>query len=133
MFFPKYAPNGLHSVGGKLAYVVLNCQCLRVSLRPSTPRPTRISLPQAFLIKILNRPILSKLLNPVKSSAFWWSMTTLKLSPITCLHYFVWIVSVIGLHAKCLHFGWPRHGGKNYCCNISCTTCTTTTFKKRGI
>ena len=30
MFFPKYAPNGLHSVGGKLAYVVQNCQFLCV-------------------------------------------------------------------------------------------------------
>ena len=28
MFFPKYALNGLHGVGGKLAYVVQNCQLL---------------------------------------------------------------------------------------------------------
>ena len=27
-FFPKYSPNGLHGVGGKLAYVVQNCQLL---------------------------------------------------------------------------------------------------------
>jgi len=32
--------------------------------------------------------------------------------------YFVWIVSDIRLHSKCLLLGWPRHGGKNYCCNI---------------
>jgi len=25
----------------------------------------------------------------------------------------------IGVHAKCLLFGWPTHGGKSYCCNIS--------------
>jgi len=48
MFFPKYPPNGLHGVGGKLAYVVQNCQCVRVSLRPSTHRPTKISIPQNF-------------------------------------------------------------------------------------
>ena len=28
MFFPKYAPNGLRGVGGKLAYVAQNCQLL---------------------------------------------------------------------------------------------------------
>jgi len=48
MFFPKYVPNGLHSVGDKLAYVAQNCQCLRVSLRPSTHRPTKLSIPQIF-------------------------------------------------------------------------------------
>ena len=100
---------------------------INVSLRRSTHRPTRISSPQTFWIKILHSSILSKLLNPVKNSAFWWSMTTLKLSPKTCLHYFVWIVSEIGLHVKCLFFGWPRHGGKNYCCNILCTKSTTIT------
>jgi len=31
MFIPKYAPNGLHSVEGKLAYVVQNCQCFFAS------------------------------------------------------------------------------------------------------
>ena len=67
MFFAKYAANGLHGVGGK---VVQNCQCLRVSLRPSTHRPTRISIPQIFCIKILHSPILYKLLNPVKNSGF---------------------------------------------------------------
>jgi len=98
---------------------------------PSTHRPTRISIPQTFWIKILHSPILSKLPNPVKHSAFWCSMTTLKLSPKTCLHYFVWIVSEIDLHAKCLLFGWPRRGGKNTCCNISCTKSTTTTWKRK--
>jgi len=43
MFFPKYAPNDLHGVVGKLAYVIQNCQCLCVSLRRiSTYRQTRI-------------------------------------------------------------------------------------------
>jgi len=28
MFFPKYVPNGLHGFGGKLTYVVQNCQLL---------------------------------------------------------------------------------------------------------
>jgi len=31
------------------------------------------------------------------------------------LAYLVWIVSEIGLHAKCLLFGWPKRGGENYC------------------
>jgi len=126
MFFPKYPTNGLHGVWGKLALVVLNCQYLRVSFRPRTHRPTRTSIPQTFSINILHSPIL----NPVKNYAFWWRMTTLKLSLKTCLHYyFVWIVSEIDLHAKCLLIGWSRHGGKNYCCNISCTRSTTTTWK----
>ena len=73
-------------------------------------RPTRTGIPQTFWIKILHNPILSKLLNPVKNCAFSWSLTTLKLSPKACLHYFAWIVSEIS--AKCLLFGWPRHGGK---------------------
>jgi len=102
MFFAKCTPSGFHGVGGKLAYVVQNCHCVRVSLRPSTHHSTRISIPQIFWIEILHSPIISKLLNPVKNSACWWSMTTLKLSPKTCLHYFVWIVSEVALHPKCL-------------------------------
>jgi len=104
---------------------------ISVSLRPSAHRLTRISIPQNLLIKILPSPILSKLPNPVKNSAFWRSMTTLKLSPQTCLRYFAWIVSVIGLQAKCLLFGWSRHGWKNCCCNISCTKSATTTCKRK--
>jgi len=32
MCFPKYGPNGLHGVGGKLAYVAQNCQLLEHNL-----------------------------------------------------------------------------------------------------
>jgi len=53
-------------------------------------------------------------------------MTTLKPSPKTCLHYFASVASEIGLHAKCLLFG-----GKKYCCNISYTKSTTTTWKRK--
>jgi len=30
---------------------------------------------------------------------------------------------------KCLLFGWQRRGGQIYCCNISCTKSTATTWK----
>jgi len=83
------------------------------------------------LILAVHLPTLSERLNPVKNSAFWWSMTTLKLSPKTCLHYFVWIVSKIGLRAKCFLFGWLKQDEKNYCCNISSTKSTTTTWKRK--
>jgi len=68
MFFPKYAPNGLHGVGGKLADRIP--YGINVSLRPRAHRPTRISVSQTFRIKIFRSPTLSKLLNPVKNSAF---------------------------------------------------------------
>jgi len=58
-------------------------------------------------------------------------MTTLKLSPKACWHYFALIVSEIDLHAKCLLFGWSKHGGKNYGCTISCTKSTTTTWNRK--
>jgi len=32
MLFPKYAPNGLHGIGGKVAYVLQNCQLLELIL-----------------------------------------------------------------------------------------------------
>ena len=73
----------------------INCSPLpysiNVSLRPSIYRPTRISSSQIFSIEILHNSIVSTLLNPVKNSAFWWSMTTLKLSPKTCLHYILFV------------------------------------------
>jgi len=97
MFFSKYVPNGLHGVGG---HCLIFAGLTNVSFRPSTHCPTRISIHQTFGIKILHSPRLPTLLKPVKNYAFWWSMTTLKLSPKTCLHYFLWIVSEIGLHAN---------------------------------
>jgi len=101
VFFTKYAPNGLHSIGSKLADV-------KVSLCRSTHHPTRISILRPFELRFCTVPCFI-LLNPVKNVAFWWNMMTLNLSMKTCLHYFVWIVSEIGLHAKCLLFGWPIH------------------------
>jgi len=109
MFLPNCAPNGLHGFRAPVDRIPYS---INISLCPSTHRPTRISIPQTFWIKILHSPILSELLNLVKKFAFWWSMTTLTLFPKTCLHYFVWIVSEIGLHTKCFLFGWPRYCGK---------------------
>jgi len=83
-FVPKYAPNGLHGAG--VPYSINQCfesrtasmfripYSINVSLRCSINRPTRISIPKTFWIKILHSPILSKLLNPVKNSASWWRM-----------------------------------------------------------
>ena len=118
MFFPKYAPNGLHGVGGKHAYVVQNRQLLGHILLWVFHWFCTVPYSLNFWI----------------SQKFCFSMehsTTLKLSPKTCLHYYVWIVSEIGFHAKCLFFGWPRHGGKSYCCNILCTKSTTATWKRK--
>ena len=42
-----------------------------VSFCPSTDPPTGMSVRDAFRIKILHSTMLSKLLNPVKNSAFW--------------------------------------------------------------
>ena len=106
---------------------------INVPFCPSTHPPTRLSVPQAFRIKILHSPILSELLNPVKDSAFWWSMMTPKLSPKICLHYHVWFVGEIGLHAKCLFLGWPRHVGEDYCPNISCTKSTCMPWKRKEV
>ena len=90
IFFLKYAPNGLH-----VADVMLMLRApadripysINVSLCPSTHRPTVISrhISQTFWIKIFHSPILSKLVNPVKNYAFWWSIRPLKLSPKTSL------------------------------------------------
>lgn len=60
---------------------------INVPFCSDTHPPTRISVPQIFRVQIMYIPILSELLNPVKNSAFWWSMMTLKLSLKVCLHY----------------------------------------------
>ena len=70
MFFPKYATNGLHGVGGKLAYLMQNCRLLEHIL--------------LWVLHWICSPILSKLLNPVTNSAFWWSMTALILRKLAC-------------------------------------------------
>jgi len=63
MLFPKYTPNGLHGIGVPYS--------INVSLRPSTHS---LSDQNKYLsdlrVKILHSPVLSKLLNPVKNSAF---------------------------------------------------------------
>ena len=106
---------------------------INVPFCPSTHPPTRINVPQTFRMKILHSPILSELLNPVKDSAFWWSMMTPKLSPKIYLHYHVWFVGEIGLQAKCLFLGWPRHVGEDYCPNISCTKSTYMPWKRKEV
>ena len=44
--------------------------------------------------------------------------------------YSVWYAGEIGLHAKWLFLGWPRHVGENYCFNISCAKSTCITWKR---
>ena len=73
-----------------------------VSFCPSTHPPTGMSVRDAFRIKILHSTMLSKLLNPVKNFAFWWGISTPKLSPKICLHDRVWFVGKIGFRTKCL-------------------------------
>ena len=51
-----------------------------VSFYPNTHPPAGMNVRDAFRIKILHRTTLSKLLNPVKKSGFWWSISTPKLS-----------------------------------------------------
>ena len=98
--------------------------CIDVSFCPRTHLPTGISVRDAFRIKILHCTMLSKLINPFKNSAFWWSISTQKLSPKICLHDRVWFVGKIGFHTECLLLGRPGHVGENYGSNLSCTEST---------
>ena len=98
--------------------------CIDVSFCPSTHLLTGISVCDAFRIKILHCTMLSKLLNPFKNSAFWWSISTPKLSPKICLHDRVWFVGKIGFHTECLLLGRPGHVGEDYGFNLPCTEST---------
>ena len=72
MFFPKYGPNGFHGIGGKLAYILQNCQLLEHIFLWVFHWFFTVPYSLSFWIQ-------SKIV-------FWWSMTTLKLSLKTCLH-----------------------------------------------
>ena len=101
-----------------------------VSFCPSTHPPTGMSVCDALRVKILHNTMLSKLLNPVKNSAFWWSISTPKLSLKICLHDRVWFVGKIGFHTKCLFHGRPGHVGEYNGLNFSCTESTSYPKKK---
>ena len=117
-FFPKYSPNGLHGIGGKLAYVVQNCQLLEHILLWVFHWFCTVPYSLNFWIQ-------SKIL---LFDGAWRHWNFLRKLACTTLYE---LLSEIGLHAKCLFFGWPRHGGKNYCCIIVCTKSTTTTWKRK--
>ena len=104
-----------------------------VSFCRSTLPPTGMSVRDAFRIKILHSTMLSKLLNPVKNSAFWWSISTPKLSPKICFHNRVWFVGKIGFHSKCLLLGRPGYVGEYYGPNFSCTESTSYPEKKKRL